>query len=198
MEDRRIILSFDDGPAPVEALIKILTILRVNNIKAEFYVLGSEVEKNPNASKMIVDNGHKIQNHSWSHANLGSVSEQQVMLEVRKTQEIIKETTGVYATKIRPPYGAGGWPNNLDAELSKVANSLFLKIHNWDIGTEDWRKPQGIGATKFRMIREQLRLKKNKKQLNVLMHVQKETARSLQGFIDFLRESGFSFGRPLN
>ncbi len=42
---KSLILSFDDGPAPVKALTKILQTLRQNSIKAEFYVLGSEVKQ---------------------------------------------------------------------------------------------------------------------------------------------------------
>ena len=50
-------LSFDDGPAPVGALLSILETLKKNGIKAEFYVLGSEVKKYPKQTKMIVDQG---------------------------------------------------------------------------------------------------------------------------------------------
>jgi len=61
---RKIVLSFDDGPAPSDALRKILSVLQRNQIKAEFYVLGSEVERNPKDAKEIYNRGHKIQNHS--------------------------------------------------------------------------------------------------------------------------------------
>jgi peptidoglycan/xylan/chitin deacetylase (PgdA/CDA1 family) len=169
-----------------------------NAVKAEFYVLGSEVKKYPAAARLIVGQGHRIQNHSWGHPDLAKASEEKVRSELEKTQKIIEEVTGVKATKVRPPYGAGGWPKKLDPELAKVARSLSLSIHNWDIDTEDWRVPRGIGSKKLEMIKKQFARHRAKSPLNVLMHVQNETARDLPDFIKYLKESGFTFALPLN
>jgi peptidoglycan/xylan/chitin deacetylase (PgdA/CDA1 family) len=196
-ENRKIIFSFDDGPAPVGALKLILPLLKKNDIKAEFYVLGSEVKKYPGAARLIVTQGHKIQNHSWSHPNLAKASEDKVRFELEKTQQIIKQETGTTSSRVRPPYGAGGWKKK-DPELARVAKSLSLSIHNWDIDTEDWKAPRGIGLTKIEMINKQLKRKQKTGILNVLMHVQDETANDLQSFIDHLKELGFTFAAPLN
>ncbi len=193
VENRKIVFSFDDGPDPKGALNTILTVLSSNNIKAEFYVLGSEVEKQLSITKMVASQGHKVQNHSWSHPNLAKASIEKVRVELQKTQEIVKKVTGIYPTKVRPPYGAGGWPKKYDPELALVAKSLSLSIHNWDIDTEDWKVPRGIGLAKCEMVKRKLAENKHKQILNVLMHVQKETARDLAGFINFLRELGFTF-----
>lgn len=197
-ENRKIVFSFDDGPAPVGALNSILSVLQKNAVKAEFYVLGGEVKKYPAAARSIVSQGHKIQNHSWSHPNLAKASEDRVRAELEKTMNIIKEVTGVKTTKVRPPYGAGGWPNKFDPELAKVARSLALSINNWDIDTEDWKTPRGIGSKKREMIGKQFDRQKTKRILNVLMHVQNETARDLPNFITYLKESGFKFAIPQN
>jgi len=197
-ETRKIIFSFDDGPAPSGALKTILSVLKSNLIRAEFYVLGSEVEKNPISTKSIVDQGHKIQNHSWSHQNLAKASEDEVFSELDKTQKIIEKITGTKPTKIRPPYGAGGWPRKFDPELAKVACTLGLSIYNWDIDTEDWKQPRGIKSDKFKKINTQLKQTKNKTVLNVLMHVQNETASDLPAFIKFFLCSDFSFTNPVN
>ena len=77
-DEKSVILSFDDGPAPVSALESILQTLQENEIKAEFYVLGNEVEQYPEAARMIVRQGHDIQNHSWSHPDLAKAPEQDV------------------------------------------------------------------------------------------------------------------------
>ena len=197
-EKRKIIFSFDDGPAPTKALNMILTALENHGIKAEFYVLGSEVERNPSAAKLIVTKGHKIQNHSWSHPNLAKATELEVRNELEKTQKAIKKATGVAATKVRPPYGAGGWPNKHDRELANVARNLSLSIHNWDIDTEDWKAPRGVGLLKMENIKKQLAAKKNKPILDVLMHVQTETALDLPAFIKFFKDSGFTFSSPID
>src|SRR5688572_30827562 len=143
-DGKAVVLSFDDGPGLVSALDSILQTLRENEIKAEFYVLGEEVRQYPEATRKIVEQGHDIQNHSWSHPNLATATEQEVRRELERTQDIIEEVTGVRPTKIRPPYGAGGFRRSLDQELIKVAQELSLAIVTWDIDTEDWKAPQGL------------------------------------------------------
>lgn len=193
---RRAILSFDDGPQPSSALDSILTTLKDKAIKAEFYCQGNEVSQAPNDAKKIVTQGHIIQNHSWSHPNLAKLSEADVRSQLQKTQDIIKSATNKTPTKVRPPYGAGGFPNNIDPELAKVASDLNLTIIVWDIDTEDWKSPQGLGATKIAEVKKQLARQKSKTLFNVLMHVLPGTARDLPGFIDFLAGEGFQFATP--
>jgi peptidoglycan/xylan/chitin deacetylase (PgdA/CDA1 family) len=197
-DGKSVVLSFDDGPAPVSALESILQTLRVSGIKAEFYVLGSEVEQYPEATRMIVREGHDIQNHSWSHPDLEKATERTVRLELEDTQLVIAETTGVTPTKIRPPYGAGGFRGNIDPELAEIARELSLTIVTWDIDTEDWRTPQGLGPEKIANIENQFIQQSRKTLFNVLMHVQRGTARDLQSFIALLRGWGFAVVTPEN
>lgn len=110
---------------------------------------------------------------------------------------MIEKVTGYKPTRVRPPYGAGGWPKKYDPELESVVKKLGLSIHNWDVDTEDWRKPRGLlGAERLKKMEKKLDKNKNKATLNVLMHVQKKTARDLQGLIDYLRKKGFRFAIP--
>jgi peptidoglycan/xylan/chitin deacetylase (PgdA/CDA1 family) len=194
--EKKVLLSFDDGPLPEDALNSILATLQSHHIKAEFYVLGAEVDRHPKAAKKIADQGHSLQNHSYSHIDLSKASKEVVMTELRKTQESIKNAAGVTATKVRPPYGAGGWPAHHDPELAQVGASLSLKIENWDIDTEDWKGPKGIGSDKLTMIKKQFTQQQSKLLLNVLMHVQSETARDLDSFIAQLKRWGYSFAKP--
>jgi len=192
---KSVVLSFDDGPEPVVALASILATLKTNSIVAEFFVLGSEVEKQPNRAASIVAGGHTIQNHSWSHPDLKKASETEVRDQLSKTQNAIQKATGKTATLIRPPYGAGGWPP-YDPELAKVAGELSLRIKNWDIDTNDWRTPRGIGAAKITEIQKQFEKQSAKTNFNVLMHVQPETAKDLPGFIKQFKDWGFGFAKP--
>ncbi|MDN5936249.1 MAG: polysaccharide deacetylase family protein [Nitrosospira sp.] len=195
-DEKSVVLSFDDGPAPVSALESILETLHENGIKAEFYVLGSEVKQYPDAARMIVGQGHAIENHSWSHADLSSAVKQNVRWELEQTQNIIIATTGVTPTRIRPPYGAGGFRGNLDPELIEVARDLSLTILTWDIDTEDWKAPKGLGPEKLRNIETQFTQQPRKVSFNILMHVQAATARDLPSFISQLREWGFVIAEP--
>ena len=195
-DGKSVILSFDDGPAPVSALESILQTLQENEIKAEFYVHGNEVEQYPEAARMIVRQGHDIQNHSWSHPDLAKAPEQDVRWELEQTQNIIEDATGTIPTKIRPPYGAGGFRGHLDPELVEVANDLSLTIITWDIDTEDWKAPQGLGPEKIQNIESQFTQQQRKVLFNILMHVQPGTARDLPSFISQLKEWGFIIAEP--
>ncbi len=195
-DEKSVVLSFDDGPAPLAALESILQTLQQEEIKAEFYVLGDEVRQYPEAARMIVGQGHDIQNHSWSHSDLEQATEQSVRSELERTQDIIEKTTGVTPTKIRPPYGAGGFRGHLDLELVEVARDLSLDIVTWDIDTEDWKAPQGLGSEKINNIESQFEQQPRKESFNILMHVQTGTARDLPAFISRLREWGFTIAEP--
>jgi len=195
-DEKSVVLTFDDGPAPVSALESILRTLEENGIKAEFYVLGSEVKQYPEAARTIVLQGHDIQNHSWSHPDLERESEQDVRRELEQTQNIIKTVTGVTPSKIRPPYGAGGFRGHLDPELVNVAMELALTIVTWDIDTEDWKAPKGLGPEKIRNIESQFGQQRRKTLFNILMHVQPATARDLPSFISKLEEWGFDIVKP--
>lgn len=195
-DGKTVILSFDDGPAPVTALDSILATLDENEIRAEFYVLGDEVRRYPDAARKIVRLGHHIQNHSWSHIDLAQATERNVRLELERTQAVIEESTGVIPTKIRPPYGAGGFRGHLDPELAEVARDLSLTIVTWDIDTEDWKAPQGLGPEKIATIEKQFAQQQRKVSFNILMHVQGGTARDLPSFIFRLREWGFEIKNP--
>lgn len=195
-DGKSVVLSFDDGPAPVMALDSILATLDENGIRAEFYVLGDEVRRYPDAARKIVRLGHAIQNHSWSHPDLAQASAQNVREELERTQTIVEESTGIVPTKIRPPYGAGGFRGHLDPELVEVAGDLALAIVTWDIDTEDWKAPQGLGPEKIAHIENQFAQQQRKISFNILMHVQAGTARDLPSFIYRLREWGFQIMDP--
>ena len=191
-----VLLSFDDGPAPTTALISTLQTLAANNIKADFYLLGREVVQHQRDTLRIVEAGHSAQNHSWSHPNLARLSESRVRSELERTQQAIIDASGFVPTKIRPPYGAGGWAGNYDRELLRVARSMNLAIHNWDIDTEDWRRPAGLGAARLQNIKRQLDSHRRQTRLDVLMHVNHTTARDLPNFIVQLKRWGYGFARP--
>jgi peptidoglycan/xylan/chitin deacetylase (PgdA/CDA1 family) len=193
---KSVVLTFDDGPAPVSALESILQTLEEKRIIAEFYVLGGEVKQYPEAARTIVRQGHQIQNHSWSHPDLAKEPEQDVRRELEQTQNIIKTATGVTPSKIRPPYGAGGFRGHLDPELVAIARELSLTIVTWDIDTEDWKAPKGLGPEKVRNIEDQFTQQHRKTLFNVLMHVQPATARDLPSFISKLEDWGFDIMEP--
>ena len=117
-------------------------------------------------------------------------------LELSQTQEAIADATGVTATKIRPPFGAGGFEGNIDPELAAVAGELNLDIVTWDIDSRDYLAPLGPVPEKYSDIENQFLQQPDKTEYNILLHVNEGTAAELPAFIEQLSEWGFMFGEP--
>src|ERR1700736_4871385 len=100
-----IAMTFDDGPSP-ETTPRLLDILKQRNIKATFFMIGQNAERNPEIVKRILVEGHEIGNHSWTHPQLAKLSDDRVTEEITKTQNAIKSAAGYTPTLLRPPYGS--------------------------------------------------------------------------------------------
>lgn len=103
-EDDRIALNFDDGP--VDNTLKILKVLDKYHVKTSFFCIGKNIEENPEIFRLILEKGHFIGNHTYTHTRaLGFLSTRRLVEEIKKCDEICKETGGVMPLTFRPPYG---------------------------------------------------------------------------------------------
>ena len=94
-------LTYDDGPSqPTPALLREL---KRRDIKATFFVVGTQVQQNPDILKQIHADGHEIGIHTWSHPHLTRLSNEQIITEVMYTYQIIKDLVGVSTRLFRPP-----------------------------------------------------------------------------------------------
>lgn len=194
-----LILTFDDGPLDDKgkdvALKTLLDVLGASGITGTFYALGEEVKKAPTLARLIVDRGHSLQSHAFSHVELPKLSEEKMRESLQKTQDVIFQITGVRPHRLRPPYGAG-WVGLKSEVLIKVAAELGLKLTGWDVDTNDWKAPRGLlDSKKFYPARQDWKpfSLKRARPLDVLMHVNQDTARDLQAFILGLRKEGWEF-----
>src|SRR5690606_9438289 len=102
--ERRVWLTFDDGPHP-EHTPRVLDTLKAHGVHATFFVIGRMVERNgTDLLKRARDEGHCIGNHSETHPRLTRLSEDEVRREVLRTDERIAEFLGEPKV-FRPPYG---------------------------------------------------------------------------------------------
>jgi len=100
-----ISITFDDGPNP-DFTPKILSLLKKNDAKATFFLIGKNAEKYPEIVRQIIDEGHTVGNHSYSHSkNFGFFSSEKVSAELYQTNSILKEITGKEIKMFRPPFG---------------------------------------------------------------------------------------------
>lgn len=98
-------ITFDDGPNP-GFTPKVLSLLKEYNAKATFFLIGKNAEKYPELVRQIIDEGHSIGNHSYSHSkNFGFFNSEKITAELNKTNSIIKKITGKELKMFRPPFG---------------------------------------------------------------------------------------------
>ena len=125
-----IALTFDDGPGPYTA--QLLDILDQHGAKATFFLIGSKVSSQANVVRSIHARGHQLGNHSWSHSELPKLPADQIASEIDRTNDAIKQATGVTPAILRPPYGAVN--SAVLEQLRLHGMSLVL----WSVDTRDW------------------------------------------------------------
>ena len=101
---RSVALTFDDGPHP-DFTPKILKILKDNNVKATFFVIGKMVERYPDGIRLMIKDGDTVGNHSFHHVNLTKLTYSQVRLEWQATNDVIWSITNHDTDFCRPPGG---------------------------------------------------------------------------------------------
>jgi len=128
-----IALTFDDGPWPTSTA-NVLDILKKNNIKATFFVVGQMLKNHPDLGVRIVTEGHVIANHTWTH-RYHFMNPQVAAYEVESTSDLIFQTTGVKTTLFRPP---GGIMNN---GVAAYARNQKYTIVMWSADSVDYSNP---------------------------------------------------------
>lgn len=131
-DDRRIALTFDDGPAE-RFTEQILDILRERNVKATFFLCGEHVDRYPEIVRRIHAEGHTLGNHTYSHPFLYFRSRAFLASEINRTQEAIEKVVGYRPRFFRPPYGAR-WLG-----LYSVLGKRNLRLVNWSDTGYDWK-----------------------------------------------------------
>lgn len=129
-----VALTFDDGPREPHTS-QILDVLADQGVKATFFLIGENAGRHPEVVRRIVDEGHAIGNHSWSHPRLGSASAATVADEIGRTDALIERLTGVRTTLFRPPYGhLGRSLTGAGAEPARRGHLLVM----WSVQVNDW------------------------------------------------------------
>ncbi len=98
-----VAVTFDDGPNP-QYTPRILDILREYGAKATFFMIGEQIQNAPQVAVSVLAEGHEIGNHTFTHPYLTQIAKEQVLEEIRNTEDLIKATVGVKPSVMRPPY----------------------------------------------------------------------------------------------
>jgi peptidoglycan-N-acetylglucosamine deacetylase len=136
-----IAITFDDGPSP-QNTPRLLAMLRERNIKATFYLVGSNVDHYPDVVRQILAEGHEIGSHSYTHPNLSKMSDEGIREQLTKTRDAIARAAGVQPRTLRPPYGA------LNQRQREMVNREFgYPIILWQVDPNDWQRPGSAVVT---------------------------------------------------
>ncbi|KAF9962967.1 chitin deacetylase [Mortierella alpina] len=128
-------LTYDDGPSPDSP--RLYDVLKQHNTKATLFIVGSRAVSYPETLKRAYNEGHQIAIHTWSHAKITSLSNAEIVAELKWTEKAIFDVIGVSPIYWRPPYG------DVDARARNIATQLGFKTAIWTQGfdTKDYEIP---------------------------------------------------------
>ncbi len=146
--DNSVALTIDDGPHPLITAL-FLDILKRRNIRATFFVVGEKVEEYPELLRRILEEGHEIGNHTYSHPRLAHTTDVETLAEIRGGALAIGRVTGRPTRLFRPP--GGGFAEHVLRAATAAHSSVILWTHN----TNDWLRPtpEQIAANALRDLR---------------------------------------------
>lgn len=189
-------LTFDDGPT-TKATAKILDILKEENVKATFFVVGKHVKEHPELVKREYDEGHYIANHGYNHNNKLLYSNMKHFKEeVVNTDIEISKAIGVenYCSHIfRFPNGFMSKKYSYQKkEAVEVLNSLDYSYIDWNCLNKDSERKY----SNYQLINNLKKSAKNKGTLVVLMHDTADVNKTytvLKSSISYLKSQGYEF-----
>jgi peptidoglycan/xylan/chitin deacetylase (PgdA/CDA1 family) len=143
-----VALTFDDGPSPYTD--RLLQILRDNDAKSTFFLIGNKVAANPAGAKRIADAGMEIGSHTWEHPNMTTIPPEDIAAQFSKAGDAIEAATGQRPSLVRT---AGGLVNG---QVLAEAKRQGLADINWDVIPFDWMNDSNTAATVY-MLKTQIK-----------------------------------------
>ncbi len=125
-KEKLVALTFDDGPNPApHRTPALLDALKAANARATFFVVGLRAEENPDLLRRMVDEGHEIGNHSYSHPNLTFLTTTALERELCRTSVVVRQATGKRPRFYRPPGG------NFNSAVVEAARTMGMAGAYW-------------------------------------------------------------------
>ncbi|WP_444946333.1 polysaccharide deacetylase family protein [Microbulbifer sp. VTAC004] len=139
-KEKQIALAFGEGPVPgvTESLLQQLDALQ---IKATFFPVGMQMEQFPEQTRAIINAGHQLGNHGYSHINLAELPLSSAKEEIKKTCKLLQSHGYQERPMIMPPFG------NISVELSDLLEEQEFQLAEWDLEPRlhvDMSEPESI------------------------------------------------------
>ncbi len=199
-------LTFDDGTS--YHTLEILDILKENNIKATFFVVGTQILNGGSASKeairRIVDEGHVLAIHAYEHEYSKIYASAEAYFEdFDKIADLLYEMTGVTPKIVRMPSGTasarsfcGKYGGDTDIYYD-IVSTLYERgytVIDWNVDTEDYTTATGVDQIVQNAVSgAKTRLNREYKAAVILMHDTADTVSALQRVIDGVKDLGMGF-----
>lgn len=195
-EEKRVFLTFDDGPT-MSVTPYILDLLKQENIKATFFVLGNRAKANPELIRREFDEGHYIANHGYTHKYSQIYQNEQTVLdEYNYTEQCIQEALNNpdYHSKVfRFPGGSsGGYYNTIKKQTKQFLRQNGIVSLDWNSLSKD---AEGAN-TKEELLQNVIDTIGDKQSVVILMHDASDkilTYETLPSIIQYLRDNGYEF-----
>ena len=180
-----VALTFDDGPSAYT--LPMLAALAREGVPATFFTVGTEAAANPGLLVAEADAGMSVEDHSWDHANLTTLSPAGIDSELTRSADAVQAAIGRRPSCFRPPGG------NTDATVVAEGTKLGLSQILWNVDPSDYLRP-GTNVIASRVLSTA-----TGKGLVIGMHDgggdRSQTVAALPAIVDGLRARGYTFVR---
>ncbi len=129
---KSVLLTFDDGPHPTVTR-EVLDVLDIFKTRAVFFVVGNRIQRAPHMLQEILDRGHILGNHTYSHTSDRQLGLREYKRDLLRCQSEVSRYVSYNMTLHRPPQGV------ISAATSLSPRLLGLRSVLWSVSSEDWR-----------------------------------------------------------
>ena len=189
-KEKIVYLTFDDAPSKT-VFKDILDILKKEDVRATFFVIGNQVKGNEEILKRAYDEGNSIGLHSFTHEKKNLYTSNEKFLdEMLTTQKAIEDVIGCSPKILRFPFGANNSFYKLKKDLVKLLHDNDLRIYDWNADSGDGLNPH---LSPSRILKNS---KSDKDTVVLLMHaspLHKNTAKALPDIIAYYKANGYTF-----
>lgn len=186
---KTIYLTFDDGPSD-RVTPKILDVLKEENVKATFFIVGKLAERRKYLIERQFNEGHTVAVHSYSHVYKDIYSSTEKLLEdIDRCNALIKEVTGSFSHVYRFPGGSFG----LNSKFIKAVTAHGMRYVDWNASTRD---AELINPTPAELLKAAIDTPANRDHIVLLAHDTTDktaTAQALKSIIRYYKDKGYVF-----
>jgi peptidoglycan-N-acetylglucosamine deacetylase len=190
-----VCITFDDGPHPLSCR-SLLSTLKEKHVPATFFVVGKQVEGNPDLVRMIVDEGHELGNHTYDHIRLEKLSREKVYDQIAGCDAAVEKASGRKMVLFRPPgmkysdtvVSVVQQRGNIMMHYVLGAKDFVGTVTNSELTVEQQKMPSITSDKVIEYVVKQLR-----PGAIILLHDNPITAAALPELIDKVREKGYEF-----